>query len=387
MCYNLLEFPEANPQNREIILRDILDEYSPDIFMVCELQSGLGADLIVNNSLNYSEDRYRRATFVPNQSGGANLQQLLFFRKDKFILENEEVISTNVRDINHYTLKLSTADVANNPVRIEIFITHLKSSTGGSNEQQRLNMVQHFTNRLETLDPNAFVIFAGDLNLYSSTEPAYIELLDPTNAIVMIDPINTPGAWTNNVNFQGVHTQSTRISSSPFGAGSGGGLDDRFDFVLISENMNTNPLLHYIPNTYKAFGNNGNCFNLSINDSNCNGLFGETLRDNLYYMSDHLPVVMDLETNEEIVILNTNTVQNKPLFKLKNTLVTETLSIENNRPFPITVAIFNTLGQRLKEFHITTGENTQIDVSWMPAGLYFLNEISPKGGTVKFVKE
>ena len=61
MCYNLLEFPEANPQNREIILRDILDEYSPDIFMVCELQSGLGADLIVNNSLNYSEDVQRAA--------------------------------------------------------------------------------------------------------------------------------------------------------------------------------------------------------------------------------------------------------------------------------------------------------------------------------------
>lgn len=387
MCYNLLEFPEANPQNRELILRDILNEYNPDLFMVCELQSGFGADLILNNALNDTDNLYGRTTFVPNQSGSANLQQLLFFRKDKFILESEEVITTSVRDINHYTLTLSTANITNNPVRFEIFITHLKSSTGGSNEQQRLEMVQHFTNRLETLDPNAFVIFAGDLNLYSSTEPAYIELLDTTNAIVMVDPINTPGAWTNNINFQGVHTQSTRISSAPFGAGSGGGLDDRFDFVLISENMTSNPLLHYIPNTYKAFGNNGNCFNLSINDSSCSGVFGEILRNNLYNMSDHLPIVMDLETDEEIVILNNNTVQNKPLFKLKNTLVSETLNIENNLQLPITLTIFNTLGQQLNEFQVTTGENAQIDVSWMPKGVYFLNEISSQGSTVKFIKE
>lgn len=388
MFYNLLEFPEANPQNREVILRDILNEYTPDIFMVCELQSGFGGDLILDASLNATESLYERVTFVPNQSGGANLQQLLFYRKDKFILEDEEVIQTNIRDINHYTLKLSTVDIQTNPVLIEIFVTHLKSSQGGTNEQLRLDMVQEFTNRLETLDPNAFVLFAGDFNIYSSTEPAYIELLDPTNAIVMVDPIDTPGAWSTNINFQDIHTQSTRVSSGPFGAGAGGGLDDRFDFILVSENMLSNPTLSYIPNTYKAFGNNGNCFDLSINDSACSGFYSEILRENLYNMSDHLPIVMDLETNEEIVILNIPTaVLNESNLILKNTVVSENLNIFNPNGAPIQFWIVNTLGQIVKEFHSQGGGNIEWDVSYLPTGLYFLQTNTQNSSPIKFIKQ
>ena len=129
-------------------------------------------------------------------------------------------------------------------------------------------MVTEFTDALETIDPDSYVLFTGDFNFYSSSEPAYQELLDPTNAIVMVDPIDTPGNWSENIDFQAVHTQSTRIDSGPFGAGSGSGMDDRFDFILISENMLTDPNLRYIPDTYIEFGNNGNCFNDDISDRN-----------------------------------------------------------------------------------------------------------------------
>jgi exonuclease III len=388
MFYNVLEFPEANPQNREIILQEILNEYTPDIFMICELQSGFGADLILNTSLNSFKNLYNRVTFVPNQSGGANLQQMLFYRKDKFILEDEEVIQTNIRDINHYTLKLSTVDIQTNPVLIEIFVTHLKSSQGGTNEQIRLDMVQEFTDRLETLDPNAFVIFAGDFNLYSSTEPAYIELLDPTNAIIMVDPIDTPGAWSTNINFQDIHTQSTRVSSGPFGAGAGGGLDDRFDFILVSENMLSNPTLRYVPDTYKAFGNNGNCFDLSINDSVCSGFYSETLRENLYNMSDHLPVVMDLETDEEIVILNTPIATiNQNNIILENTIVSESLKIYNPNATPFKFCIVNVMGQIITEFNSEGGGNLEWDVSYLPIGLYFLKINSQNSSPLKFIKQ
>ena len=63
------------------------------------------------------------------------------------------------------------------------------------------------------------------------------KLLDPTNRIRLRDPINTPGDW-NSSSFQpkSVLTQSTRASSI-FGDGAGGGLDDRFDFVLLSSDM------------------------------------------------------------------------------------------------------------------------------------------------------
>src|SRR5690606_12082003 len=107
--------------------------------------------------------------------------------------------------------------------------THLKSSEGTANKQLRLQMVQQFTEKLETMDPNSYVLFAGDLNLYTHTEPAYLELMDTINSIVMADPLQRPGRWHNNIDFQDIHSQSTRISSGPFGAGAGGGLDDRFD--------------------------------------------------------------------------------------------------------------------------------------------------------------
>ena len=62
----------------------------------------------------------------------------------------------------------------------------------------------------------------------------------------MADPINTPGSWNNNEDFRGVHTQSTRTSSSGFGGGAGGGLDDRFDFIMVSQN------LHYYSKTLEC---------------------------------------------------------------------------------------------------------------------------------------
>ena len=56
MFYNVLEFPELNP-NRISLLQDILQDYSPDIFMVCELQSQEGADVILNVGLNSREKK------------------------------------------------------------------------------------------------------------------------------------------------------------------------------------------------------------------------------------------------------------------------------------------------------------------------------------------
>ena len=90
MFYNVLEFPELNP-NRISLLQDILQDYSPDIFMVCELQSQEGADVILNVGLNSDgNSNYSAAPYFENQSGGGDLQQALFYRNDMFVLENTE---------------------------------------------------------------------------------------------------------------------------------------------------------------------------------------------------------------------------------------------------------------------------------------------------------
>ena len=386
MFYNVLEFPELNP-NRISLLQDILQDYSPDIFMVCELQSQEGADAILNVGLNSDgNSNYSAAPYFENQSGGGDLQQALFYRNDMFVLENTEIVTTPVRDINKYTLLLNTASQDTNPIRIYAYVTHLKSSQGGANQQLRLSMVDAFVNNTQQLEEDAYVLFAGDFNIYTSTEPAYLEILDQTNNIAMADPINTPGAWNNNEDFTAVHTQSTRTSSSGFGGGAGGGLDDRFDFIMVSQNMMTGTNLNYKADSYKAYGNNGNCYNNDINDINCGGVYNQVIRDALYNMSDHLPVVMELETDQEIVLLNVP--QNSPLqpFSLKNTLVSDVITIYNpgDNTKDDRFGIFNTLGQELLEFNTSTN-TTILNVAQFVKGVYYITNKS-SNQTLKFLK-
>ena len=283
---------------------------------------------------------------------------------------------------------MNTTDGDSDPLFIEVFVTHLKASTGGENEMKRLQMAQAFTNKLEELDANSFVIFAGDLNLYSSTEPAYQELLNPSNNITMVDPIDTPGLWHANANFTSVHTQSTRLNSGPFGAGAGGGMDDRFDFILVSENMLSNPTLRYIENSYKAFGNNGNCFNKSISNNDCNGTFSQALRDNLFSMSDHLPVTMELETDKEIILSSVSFTENLTTISIENTLAKTFLRIKvHNQVLDINkLTIYNTLGQKVLDYKLNSSADIiQIPVSHLANGMYY---IKPDTGhkPLKFIK-
>jgi len=321
MSYNLLDFPQAPPDNRENILKSILSNIQPDIFMVCELQTETGANTILNTSLQTTDNRYARAVFVNNRSTTYhNLQQLVFYNTQKLLLTGQSEIITSLRDINHYNFTLKTENMIANPIYLDVFVAHLKSSTGSSNENKRLDMVLDFTTSLASIPSNHFVIFGGDFNLYKNTEPAYQELLDITNAIVLVDPLNRPGNWHSNSTFKDIHTQSTRNSSFTDGLGNffgaGGNLDDRFDFILMSKNLENNTNLHYVSGSYKSFGNNGNCFDKSINNINCTGVFSQEIRDNLYNMSDHLPVVMELETPE-------NTLGIEQLQQIKPVLFTE----------------------------------------------------------------
>ena len=386
MFYNVLEFPELNP-NRITLLQDILQDYSPDIFMVCELQSQEGADVILNVGLNSNgNSNYSAAPYFENQSGGGDLQQALFYRNDMFVLENTEIINTPVRDINKYTLLLNTESQDTNPIRIYAYVTHLKSSQGSANQQLRLSMVEAFVNDTQQLEDDAFVLFAGDFNIYTSTEPAYLEILDQTNSLAMADPIDTPGSWNNNEDFRAVHTQSTRTSSSGFGGGAGGGLDDRFDFIMVSQNMMTNPNLLYKADSYKAYGNNGNCYNNNINDINCGGVYNQIIRDALYNMSDHLPVVMELETDQEIVILDIPQQMVVQPFSLKSTLVSDVLTVYSPQgdTQDDSFVVFNTLGQEILNFK-TKANTTIIDVSQLAKGVYYITNKS-SNQTLKFLK-
>ena len=385
MFYNLLEYPDAPPENRAEILKSILADISPDLFMVCELKSETGAQQILNESLQTSDQKYKMASYVENQSSGANLQQLVYYNSQKFTLESQSEIKTTVRDINHYIFKLNNSDIY-----LDAFVAHLKASQGFNNEQLRLDMVREFTIELARVPKDHFVLFAGDFNFYTSNEDGYIEILDPTNAIILKDPLNRNGNWHTNSSFSDIHTQSTRTSSSSFdNFGAGGGLDDRFDFIMLSENLLNNAQLKYVQDSYKTFGNNGNCYNKSINDSSCSGTYQQNIRNLLYMMSDHLPVLLELEM-DQVLSVEENASVNSIILTQSNIVTTELyLNIDSNL-LNKRLFIYNILGQKIKSINIVPamiGKEIAINTTSFVEGIYYLSlENSTITDPIKFIK-
>lgn len=380
--YNILNYPQAPPTNREQILSLLVDEMQPDIFMICELESENAGNDILNNSLNVSTNRFASAPYVNNTSSGANLQQLLYFDRNKFELIDTSIIATTIRDINRYRLKLRTEE----ELFLEIFIAHLKASQGEDNEALRLDMVQEFTQYLETLDPSTYVVFAGDLNLYRSSEPAYEKLLDPNNNIQLLDPISTPGEWNSNPSFASVHTQSTRISNDDFdGFGAGGGLDSRFDFILMSKNLieNANDI-SYVNGSYAAFGNNGNCYNNRLDNTSCDGFYSAATRNLLYEMSDHLPVIAQLEA--DATFLPPLSLEDINRWSLTRTIVKDDLEISfmNTQP-DAQVSIYDQTGRLILKRNVQ-GNKVSLPLVSISTGVYYAVLNNPKTSPLKFIK-
>lgn len=392
MFYNLFKFPNALPQNRELILRDILDDYKPDLFMVCELVTENGADLILNTSLQNQVDTFKRAIFIPDLSKPEDpIHTMVFYNSRKLTLVHQQKLPTVYRDINQYSFKLNVDP--SNPIYLEVFVAHLKSSAGTANQQTRLQMVQVVTNALQNLtNPNTYVLFAGDFNFYTSSELGYQAILNPSNAIVLKDPVNAPGSWQDNIAFSHLHTQSTRVSTIGFGggtnSGAGGGMDDRFDFIMMSENFINSNRFSYINGTYKAYGNNGDCLNKDVKDPLSVGVYSQTLRNNLYNMSDHLPVVMQFQVNENLTVKD-NSLQPFMWFESSNItdeklLVGVDVSKWNTKNRIL--YIYNISGQLKDIIYVSDNKSVVIPVENYASGVYFI-KVTENNSILKFIKK
>ncbi len=392
MFYNLLHYPTTQP-SRITNLEAILDDYQPDLFMVCELENATGSNNILN-AIQTPDGKYAACTYQNNQSTTSPLQQMAYYNTNKLILTNEQVLPTAIRDINHYTFKLNTPDQVANPKYLDVFVTHLKAgentASAPDNETKRLNSVNVFTAELANIPTDHYIVFSGDFNLYSHNEPAYQEILDPTNAIVMIDPINRPAVWYNDSNSKDIHTQavfSTADGNGHIGDGSWGGMDDRFDFIMMSENLQTNTEVYYKTNTYAAYGNNGNCYNKSINDPVCTGTYSQTIRDYLFNFSDHLPVVMEIETTQTLTVPSENYTQNFISFA-KSNIASNQLMLNINTKYLKNeyLYIYNQLGQQLYQTKLGNSEYLTINTSKFAAGIYYIYTSKYNNSPLKFIK-
>ncbi len=394
MFYNLLNYPEEDAvPNREDDLEFILSDYQPDLFLVCELNTITGANNVLNITKTAVNSDFEMATYVSNTSDDSsgdsnNLQNLLYFDSTKFILEEEIIVPTDLRDFNVYKLKLNTTDQNTNPIEFYVVVCHLKASSGDDNAQIRFEMVTQLDTYLNTLPANSNILLGGDLNIYTATESAFQELLDSSNHITFADPANRIGSWHNDPSFVDVFTQSTRTQSGLGGAT--GGFDDRFDFILSSENMLSTANLSYVSDSYQVYGNNGvaDCYNNAINSSNC-GISGSQFsfetRDALYNFSDHLPVTITLET--DATLLDINTIEAAFNFKLKYNSISSILDIYVNsfKLFNEDLIIYNNLGQNVKTLHLNSDYEQRFDVSDLQNGLYVLAPHNQNIKPLKFI--
>ena len=279
---------------RETNYIDILTAIEPNILIIQEILGNEGF-------LNFKEDVLD--VLNPNQWSGANFtnqsaQQdiALYYYHDMFTLIESNVVETaqssGTRDVIEWVLMHNSSEVEFN-----IYGAHFKASSGNSNAQQRLEEATILRNHLNQLAESSFFILAGDLNIYSNnseSEPCFEMLIgsQDNNNGQLFDPINRIGHWHNNSSFADVHTQSPRTSS--FGGGANGGMDDRFDWLLVSAQfLDESSVLKYIENSYVTYGNDGNHFNDAIN-SGSNSAVSNDIAEALHDASDHLPVYMDL---------------------------------------------------------------------------------------------
>lgn len=409
MMYNLLNYSDATvSRDKTPFLRTVLDEANPDLLMVCELINLSGSEYMFNNAIRPHNADFERATFEINQSGGSSLQQMVYYNTKKLTLETSRVIEADTRDINHYTFVINTENASTDPIRLEVFVTHLKASTGSSNRQRRLASVEDFAASLNDISSDSYVLFAGDFNFYTSNEEGYQRLINDANPIVMIDPINRPSDpfpsdpgvsdpfdfysssssffWRNS-SFADIHTQSTRTSNSGLidQSGSGGGMDDRFDFIMMSENFSTSSNLYYVNGSYESIGNNGNCYNGWVGDPACSGTYSQTLRNALLEFSDHLPVIMEIETPQNTL---STASYSQSIQVLKSNLVERALELTLQPNAPIeTLHIYNSNGQLIKSENVknSLGTTFSIDVQHLSNGIYYLSAQN-LNSPIKFVK-
>jgi endonuclease/exonuclease/phosphatase family metal-dependent hydrolase len=399
MSYNLLNFPDGNIAGRVDTLANIVDYYQPRVLAIQELQNEEGLIQIstMMNALGYGNFTY--APFVAMQSDPGNpykLQQGLLFDTDLLTLKSQSQIVTEVRDINHYKMYFNNPDLANgaDTVFIHFFVTHLKSSTGFSNETARADMVQAFQYFANiSLEENAAAVICGDFNLYTNTEEAYQLLVNPTNGITMVDPFASYGNWTGSqFAHKEILTQSTRVSQYA-NDGAGGGIDDRFDFILYSESMtNTSSPIQFLENSFYSLGNNGTCYNASITSCASGNTVPTDVLSSIYYMSDHIPQVCEFSIDLSLGIASIFKDENRITISGSNLVAANEFqfTVKNAQPGNSIVRIFDLNGKEIWSTNTSSGTapNTySVSTSELSYSTYIIVAVHPDNtiSTTKFV--
>ncbi len=273
-----------------------------DVLLLQEQSSPTGTTQDILDELDsiYGAGVYARGNYSGTPSGSSLRQGIIYNTQTVQLLAEAGVGNPSALGIPRQPIRYQLRPVGyDSSADFYAINSHMKAGTSSSDLADRLSEATFIRGQSDAqLGEGAHVIHAGDFNVRSSNESSFQELIS-SGATQFHDPIDELGTWHNSSTFAEWHTQSP----CEFGCGSlvGGGVDDRFDFQLVTDEFLDNEGLSYIDDSYHTFGNNGSTFNDAINVGNTISLNGvtsfstSTVLNALRFATDHLPVVADYQ--------------------------------------------------------------------------------------------
>lgn len=320
MTYNLLYYrvnfsncnaTTNNPDNKDNYIATIFDYVQPDILIVQEMGVNPGAfdaPMVAfhqNIFLNRGLTHYKRANFT--RSNNSNIVNACYYNSNKVELKSQFLLSIGsnnqniVRGIDFYTFYYKNPNLGQPGVDTLFFVCigmHLKAGSTQSDITQRTHALEAVMNHINQNIGEQNVFIMGDFNMNSSNEAGFQALINhPNQSIRFYDPINTLGTWFNNSTLAFTHTQSTRLNQTNNNCFVGGGLDDRYDMILITDPVRNESMgMRYVTSSYTIPGNDGLRFKNFITSTSPvpNQSVPPSVLTALYENSDHLPVYIDV---------------------------------------------------------------------------------------------
>lgn len=292
--HNILNYPGTTAAARDPLYRVILQPLAADIVITEEMTSQAGCNSFLASLNTMEPGQWSGAPFVD----GGDTDSGLFWRTSNVTFLGQWAFYPNPASLLRYihVYRLRANGYSGEGGEFRIYSLHLKASTGF--EAQRLAECVGLRDSLNALPPGVPALVCGDYNFYTGLEPGMQKLLESqtNNTGRLYDPLGLQNlAWQDNTTMQYAWTQSpckTGDTGCAPGAATGG-MDDRFDLILPTFNLNDGIGMELVPGSYVSVGNDGLHHNNSIQDPPTIPE-GAAYAAALHSVSDHLPVRVDL---------------------------------------------------------------------------------------------
>lgn len=350
--YNVLKFSAANEDGRVPQFARILDSIRPHLLVCQEVEDAAMGPRFVSSVCTWTS--FAATPYID----GEDTDNMLLYDQTMFDFIGQRRISTTLRDIAEFTVATRPTN-GTQPDTIVLYSVHLKASDDSQSAAQRAAEVDRM---LAEMSSRSGVIICGDMNIYGPNEAAYTKLVGSSATRRFIDPLGT--SWArNDTRYAGIYTQCTRKTTiGTCGGGVDGGLDDRFDLILVSQQLAN----RIVPGSLTPFGNDGvPRLNESI-DEPVNQRVSAEMAAALKCASDHLPLYMDIILGDVQASIQ-GAVTDTSWYHIESSA----LVIDDAVPGAV-LRLYDIAG-RLRLERLVTATPMRIELTGLPAGTYGLN--------------